>query len=294
MGSDKQFVGNYRMFHLIRAGSIYEIWAVRPMSETTPFAMKWLPPGNRHTREAVIDLKHEFEVGSTLDHDSVIKTYEYGADKNGSFMVLELFKVPNFKQKIITNHRHLHHAASSILEQAAKGLAHMHERGWVHRDVKPDNFLVSDDNIVKLIDFNLSRRIAGMLGKIFSRKEKVQGTYSYIAPEQIRGAKADPSADIYSLGCVAFELFSGKPPFTANTPNELLQKHLTTKAPKLTVVDKNITPEFSDFVERMMAKNPADRPSTMKDVQMEFRGQKIFYQTPDPPSLEPADEEAES
>jgi serine/threonine protein kinase len=82
------------------------------------------------------------------------------------------------------------------------------------------------------------------------------------------------------LGCVVHELLSGKPPFTANTPAELLQRHLRAKPPSLTVVDKNITPEFAAFVQRMMAKDPAERPATMKEVQMDFRAHKIFYNPP--------------
>jgi serine/threonine protein kinase len=117
---------------------------------------------------------------------------------------------------------------------------------------------------------------------------KVQGTHSYMAPEQIRGQQVDARADIYSFGCMVHEFFSGKPPFTANTPNELLQRHLRSKPPDLTVVDKNITPEFARYVQSMMAKEPKDRPAIMKDVMMEIKTQKIFYNTPQPPAVEDA------
>jgi serine/threonine protein kinase len=80
-----------------------------------------------------------------------------------------------------------------------------------------------------------------------------------------------------------YEFLSGKPPFTANSPNELLQRHLSSKPPELTVVDKNITPEFARYVQQTMAKDPAQRPSTMKDVMMEIKTQKIFYNKPQPP-----------
>ncbi len=270
------------MFHLIRAGAVYEIWAVRPISETTAYAMKWLPPGRKYTRHAATELRHEFHVGKSLQHPSVIKTYEFGTTDNGAYLLLELFKVPNLKQHILTNYRRMHPFAREILSQMAAGLVHMHEKGWVHRDVKPDNFLLDQSHHVKLIDFNLSRKRSGMLGKIFGSRGKVQGTYSYIAPEQIRGGPSDPSADIYSLGCVIYEFLAGKPPFTANTPAELLQRHIRSKPPMLTVADKNITPEFAAFVARMMAKEPRERPAHMKDVLMELKAEKIFYQPPTP------------
>jgi serine/threonine-protein kinase len=287
MASGQTFVGNYRMYHLIRAGSVYEIWTVRPMSETTPYAMKWLPPGAKFTRRAVSDLRHEFAVGASLDHPSIIKTYEFQVTNNGAYLLLELFKNLNMKQRIITNYRKLHPNLTQILINSAAGLAELHEKGWVHRDIKPDNYLLSEDGHVKLIDFNLTRKRPGSLTKLLGMKSKVvQGTHSYMSPEQIRGQQVDAKADIYSFGCVVHELLSGKPPFTGNSPAELLQRHLRSKPPSLTVADKNIVPEFAAFVQRMMAKDPAERPDSMKEVQMEVRTQKIFYNPPQPPPEE--------
>jgi len=274
------------MYHLIRAGAIYEIWAVRPMSENTAYAMKWLPPGPKYSRATVAELKHEFQVGSSLDHPSVIKTLDFGNTSNGAFMLLELFKVPNLKQQIISGgYKKLQYRAKAILAAAAAGMAHLHEKGWIHRDIKPDNFMLRDDNVVKLIDFNLARKPAGGLSKLFGGRSKVvQGTHSYMSPEQIRGQSLDARADIYSFGCMLHEFFSGKPPFTGNSKNELLQRHLTSKPQPLTVFDKNITPEFAVYVQRMMAKEAKDRPATMKDVMMEIKTQKMFYNAPQPPT----------
>jgi serine/threonine protein kinase len=105
-----------------------------------------------------------------------------------------------------------------------------------------------------------------------------------MSPEQIRGQPLDSRSDIYSFGCMMYEFFSGKPPFTANSPAELLQRHLRSKPPQLTVVDKNIVPEFAEYIQQMMAKDPDQRPDTMKDVQMEIRTQKIYYKPPAPPT----------
>ena len=281
----QQIVGNYRMFHLIRAGAIYEIWAVRPVSENTAYAMKWLPPGPKHDRSTIAELKHEFQVGSGLDHPSVIKTLDFGNTNNGAYMLLELFKVPNLKQQIISGgYKKLLPRAKVILAAAAAGLAHLHDKGYIHRDIKPDNFMLRDDNVVKLIDFNLAMKPASGLGKLFGGKTKVQGTHSYMSPEQIRGQSLDIRADVYSFGCMLHEFFSGKTPFSANSPTELLQRHLSNKPQPLTVFDKNITPEFSAYVLRMMAKDPKERPANMKDVMMEIKTQRIFYNPPQPPA----------
>jgi serine/threonine protein kinase len=282
-----QFVGKYRLFHLIRGGALYEIWAVRPPADNTLFAMKWLPKGSKYTREHIGGLRHEYAVGSTLDHRACIKTYEYDNTANGAYMLLELFKTLNLKQQIISGgNKKLFHRAKEILTEAAASLAHLHEKGWIHRDIKPDNFLLGDDNTLKLIDFNLAMKPAGALSKLFGGKTKVQGTHSYMAPEQVRGQTLDFRADVYSFGCLVHEFFAGKAPFTANSPTELLQRHLTSRAPELTVFDKNITPEFAKYVQSMMAKDPAARPASMKDVMMEIKTQKIFYNRPQPPAAE--------
>ena len=290
MAAGQKFVGSYRMYHLIRAGAVFEIWSVRPMSDNKPYAMKWLPPGSKYTREAVAELRYEHTVGSKLDHPAIIKTYEFNTTSNGAYLLLELFKVLNMKQQIVANHRKLQPFMKEIIVNSAAGLAGMHAAGWVHRDVKPDNFLLGENADVKLIDFNLARKMPGALSKLFGGRGKVQGTHSYMAPEQIRGKVVDARADIYSLGCVTHELLSGKPPFTANSPAELLQRHLRAKPPNLTVVDKNITPEFAQYVQRLMSKDPNDRPSTMKDVQMEVRGHNIFY---NPPQVTDDEQDAE-
>ena len=124
---------------------------------------------------------------------------------------------------------------------------------------------------------------------MFGGKSKVpQGTPSYISPEQIRCQPLDIRADVYSFGCVIYEVLAGKTPFTASSRNELLQRHLSSRPPDLTVVDKNITPDFSNYVQRMMAKDRKDRPENMKDVLMELKAKSMFYNKPQPPVEEEA------
>ncbi len=284
MSAGREFVGPYRMFHLIRAGALFEIWAVRPVAETTAFAMKWLPPGRHHTRENIANLKHEFEVGKTLDHPSIIKTYDYGAGKDGAYMVMELFKTPNLKQQIHDHLANLHWRLDKVLVESAEALEYMHQQGWVHRDIKPDNFLVNDENHIRLIDFNLARRIKKGLGKLFGGKGSIQGTYSYMAPEQIRGQVVDERADIYSFGCMVYELISGKLPFSGSNPNDLLNKHLRTRPTQLSVLNKNVHADFESLVHRMLAKDPKERPESLKEIIRELKAGRAFQIKPRKPA----------
>lgn len=296
MPAGKETVGPYRLYYLIRAGAMYEIWAVRPLNEDVPYAMKWLPLGKKHTRDAVTGLKHEYNVGKSLDHPSIIKTVDYGAGKDGDYLVMELFKTPNLKQQIHEGVERLHFRLQNILCEAALALEHMHKKGWTHRDVKPDNFLVNEENHVRLIDFTISRKIPSGLGKLLKSKAPVQGTYSYMAPEQIRGKEVDARADIYSFGCMVYELMTGKLPFTGTTSSELLNKHLKARPPQLNVLQPNVQADFAKLVHRMLEKDPSDRPDTLLEFYRELKAGRCFHIQPKPPKpeeLEEAEKEPE-
>ena len=286
MPAAQQFVGKYRLFHLIRGGRYYEIWAVRPPAENTVYAMKWLPKGPHYVREHINGLKHEYQVGSIArssgDHQD-LRVRQYIQRRLHAVGAIQGAK-PQAANYLGRHTKNLITARGRSSPIAPLDWLICTSEGWVHRDIKPDNFLLRDDNEVQLIDFNLARKPAGGLSKLFGGKMGVAGTHSYMSPEQIRGQAQDFRADIYSFGCMLHEFFTGKPPFTANSPNELLQRHLSSKPQPLTVFDKNITPEFAAYVQRMMAKEPKDRPANMKDVMMEIKTQKIFYNTPQPPA----------
>lgn len=285
-------IGEFRLFYLIRAGATFEIWAVRHRSENTPYAMKILKKGSKYSRGTVAELKHEFAVGKVLKHTAVIETMDFGVAKEGAWLRMELFKHLNIKQQLVAAKQtpalrtKLSYRMNEILVKCAAGIAHMHEKGWVHRDIKPDNFLLSDATEVKLIDFTIAAKPAsGVMGKLFGGKGgTTEGTHSYMAPQQIKKEGVDPRDDIYSFGCMIHELVSGAAPFTANSPNELLQKHIRARVPSLTVGDKNIQPEFAAYVQRMLAKERKDRPESMKEVMMKLKGDRIYYNTPDPPA----------
>ncbi len=279
----KEFVGPYRLYHMIRAGSMYEIWAVRPVGENVAYAMKWLPPGKSHTREAANGLKHEYNVGKSLDHPSVIKTYDFGSSKkDGTYLVMELFKTPNLKQQIHEGIKKLQYRLEQILCEAALALEYMHKQGWTHRDIKPDNYLVNDEDHVRLIDFTIARKIPTGIAKLLKTKAPVQGTYSYMAPEQIRGKEVDARADIYSFGCMVYELMAGKLPFTGSSSSELLNKHLKARPQQLNVLQKNVQADFAKLVHRMLEKNPEDRPETLLEFYRELKAGRCFHIKPKP------------
>ncbi len=133
---------------------------------------------------------------------------------------------------------------------------------------------------VKLIDFALAVKKKGGLARLFSTKSKIQGTRSYMSPEQIRGQTLDQRADLYSFGCMVYELLGGKPPFTGSTTNELLNKHLRSAIPPLQGSNRNVSDEFAALAKSMLAKDPDQRPDSMADFLREMRGIPLFKVPP--------------
>jgi serine/threonine-protein kinase len=152
----------------------------------------------------------------------------------------------------------------------------MNAKGWVHKDVKLDNILANGVGEVRLIDFALSERIKKGFGRWFRRKSKVQGTRSYMSPEQIRGQALDGRADIYSYGASAFELVTGRPPFRGLTAHDLLTKHISEKPVSPRYFNPEVTEEFGDLVLQMLAKKKEDRPRDFHEVLMKLRTIRVF------------------
>jgi serine/threonine protein kinase len=188
---------------------------------------------------------------------------------------MQLFSGKNLKQELRDNPQMLATFLPQIIDQCVAALRYVNESGWVHCDVKPDNFLVNEEGAVKLIDFSIARPMSQRRG-FFSRNKAVQGTRSYMAPEQIRGKVLDARTDIYGFGCVAFELLSGRPPFTGTSPDELLQKHLSVAPPGLTALNRNVSDDFAALVMRMLHKDPGKRPQNFADVQQELERMRVF------------------
>jgi serine/threonine protein kinase len=286
----QQYIGPYRLLHIVKTGQTSQVWAA--MNDKSQFrcALKIILEEFRKDREHVAYMKNEFLVGKGLDHERVIHIFEQGVSQKIPYLVMEFFPYPNMKDIIQRVLDQVGFMLPTIIERAAEGLAYFNEQGWVHRDVKPDNFLVNLEGEVKLIDFALAKKPAGGLAKMFARKSKIQGTRSYMSPEQIRGRPLDVRSDVYSFGCTIFHLLAGQLPFTGVSSNELLNKHLTTPAPSVQASNRNITPEFSQLLQSMMSKRPESRPKDMNDFLRNFRAIKL-YKTPPTPPLPAGDKE---
>lgn len=275
-------IGPYRLLNVVNTGQTSTIWQAYDDAAQTIRGIKMLLSDFQRDREHIGYLRQEFIVGEKLKSKQIIQFTDFASDRGVYYLVMEWFPAPNMKHMIRHNFEETQYLVPKLIEQMGESLAYLNEHGWVHRDIKPDNYLLSDEGEVKLIDFALSQKIKGGLAKLLN-KPKVQGTRSYMSPEQIRGGSIDGRSDLYSLGCTIFELLSGKPPFTGTNANELLMKHIRSLPPTLESANQNVTPEFGDLIRRTMAKKANNRPRSVTDFLTQFRMIRVFKRQPKPP-----------
>lgn len=273
------YIGTYRRLKMLRQGKTCQIWETMA-SNNERCILKVLREEFRKDKNEMAMLKHEYVVGSELDHENCIRAYEYDVIRGIPFVAIEYFQNSINLKQWIREPDIKREWLPSIIEQSAKGIIHLHSKGWIHRDLKPDNLLVDDKGSVKLIDFAIAQKAKKGLGRLLGGKMKVAGTRSYMSPEQIRNETLDPRSDIYSLGCLIFEICSGKLPFTGISSDDLLQRHLKSPVPSLTAFSDDVNPTLGKLVERMMAKKREDRPETVESFLHEFKKIRLPFGRP--------------
>jgi serine/threonine protein kinase len=277
------------LLRLIRAGTTAAVWEAMRIDEKERIALKILMERYRKDKEAIRQLKHEARVGKDLIHPFVIKIFSYHEDQGFPLIAMQLFNSKNLKIEMRERPEFMMANLSTIIWNCAKGLEHLHQKGWIHCDIKPDNFLADEQANVKLIDFSIAvkakKRVGGLASLLGASKQKtIRGTRSYISPEQIRRIYPDHRSDIYGFGCMLFELLSGKLPFAGNSPEDLLHKHISAPLPTLEACS-DASPEFANLVRRMMAKKPEDRVQSMGEFLSIYEKIEIFKPGKRPPGF---------
>jgi eukaryotic-like serine/threonine-protein kinase len=264
-------LGPLKLVQQIGLGKHCQVWEAIDAKSRKQVAIKVIVPDMATDPGQRKLLEHELKVAKSLDHPTVIKIDRLSEEGGLPHLVMEYFPAANLKKQIAAGVEPLVPKLQRIVTETALALDHMHSRGWVHRDVKPDNVLAAADGQVKLIDLAIAAKASGFLGKLLGSKTLAQGSPSYMSPEQIRGEALDARSDIYSFGCVIFELISGRPPYTGADTNDLLNKHVSATVPAVDAFNKNATTACAKFLRQMLAKKPAERPASMKEVIQQLR-----------------------
>jgi len=275
-------IDDYLLVNCIATGNVSQVWEVQQQSTSQMFAMKLLLEEALGDSEQRNTMKHEAKVGTALEHPNIIRIFDSKVSKKQAFIIMELFKAVNLKSTIRSSLLNVHVRMSKLAESVASAFAYMHEKGWIHKDIKPDNILMTKGSEVRVIDFSLASKPDSAIGRMVTKKSNIaiQGTRTYIAPELIKRERLTPKADIYSLGVTFYECLTGRPPFTGTNPNALLMSHVKEKPPAPSELHKNISPQADALIARMLSKKPADRHESMQEVFTEVRGINFFKVDP--------------
>ncbi|MFI5274738.1 MAG: protein kinase [Ktedonobacterales bacterium] len=250
----------YKLIDERGSGSMATVYIGRDLETNRLYAVKVLSRQAAAESELVERFEREFELLSRLSGPHVVNPVDFGKDKGCLFIVMDYIDGHTLKHAVLTDGALPIERAVDATEQAAAGVAAAAAQGIVHRDIKPQNLLLTTDNTVKLTDFGLARSHE-------SRDITVTGffvgTPFYVAPEQVENSrKADVRADLYSLGCVFFELLTARVPYDGEHAWDVVMQHINGPIPSARELRPQLPDEYDAFFVRALAKSPADRFQT--------------------------------
>mgnify|MGYP001213161944 FL=1 len=247
-------LGNrYRLDERIAGGGMGDVWRGTDEVLGRTVAVKVLLPALLDEPGFAERFRGEARTMATINHPGVVDVYDYGNDDQVAFLVMEYVEGDALSRTLSRVGRLTPARTMALVAQAADALQAAHDKGIVHRDVKPGNLLVRPNGTLVLTDFGIAR--SDLVGQL-TAAGSVLGTASYISPEQAAGAVATPASDVYALGVVAYQCLAGRRPFEGNTPLEIAMKHVR-ETPR--PLPPDIPPTVRAIVERAMAKDPAAR-----------------------------------
>lgn len=255
-GHTKFNLGSYQIVNSLGQGGMGQVFLARHSVTKQEAAVKVLPR-DKCAPEAIKNFQHEIRVLSSLHHPNIVGALDAGEDGGVCYLVCEYVPGQNLR-KLIRNGRPLTmKSAASILSQAAMALQHTHEQGFVHRDIKPGNILVTPHGVAKLTDFGLATQIGG---KNDPRAGKIVGTADYLSPDQVKcPTNPVPLWDIYSFGCSLYYIVTGKVPFPGGTTMEKARAHIDLLPLDPRLLNPTLSEDFVNVIADMMAKDPDKR-----------------------------------
>ena len=262
-------IGAYRVTGVIGRGGMGAVYAAEHALLGRQAAIKVLLPDLSRNQDIVQRFFNEARAATAIRHPGIVEIYDFGWTSDGAaFLVMERLDGETLARRAERG-RMRWQAALVVARQIAGALAAAHAKGIVHRDLKPENvFVVHDAEVpggerIKLLDFGVAKLAGESAPSInVTRTGTVIGTPTYMAPEQCRGVAVDHRVDLYALGCVVFELCSGRPPFIGEGAGDVLAAHIHVPAPRLSAMQVEAPYAVEQLVERLLAKSPADRVQT--------------------------------
>ncbi|MBW3578246.1 MAG: protein kinase [Actinobacteria bacterium] len=246
----------YELLEVLGQGGMGRVYRARDRVLDRDVAVKVMAPHLVGDPGAVQRFRDEARAAARLGHRNVVRIYDTGSSGAGEYIVMELVDGPSLKDLLADAGRLPVQRAMATASAIASALAAAHEQGLVHRDVKPANVLWTSDGTVKVTDFGIAR-ITG--DDVDATVAAGFGSVLYLSPEQATGERVDARADIYSLGCVLYEMLAGRPPFTADKPIGILHQHVHRQPDPPSAAVPEVPRALDAVVLRALAKDPDDR-----------------------------------
>lgn len=262
-GENRRLLANrYELRGLVGQGGMADVELAYDTQLDRLVAVKILHARYASDPSFLARFRREAQHAAQLNHPNIVAVYDTGEHDGRPFIVMEYVAGRSLKE-LLEQEGVLPERAAEIAGDAALALHYAHERGLVHRDIKPANIMINEDGQVKVADFGIARAVNA---ETVTQTAAVFGTAAYIAPEQAQGEEVDRRTDVYSLGCVLYEMLAGRQPFQADSAVALAYKHVSADPTPPSRVNADVSPELEAVVMRMMAKDPGHRYESAREV----------------------------
>lgn len=249
------FGDRYEIGALIGAGGMSDVFIAKDRKLKREVAVKVLRSDLNREQTFVTRFRKEALAAAGLSHPGIVAVFDSG-ESPAPYIVMELLQGQTLRE-LITGPIDTK-TSIQIIEGILQALAYSHANGIVHRDIKPGNIMITDHGDVKVMDFGIARALDDVSATM-TATWNVVGTAQYLSPEQASGEIADSRSDLYSVGCVLYEMLTGRPPFIGDTPVSIAFQHVSSELIPPSKVNPNVDPQFDHFLSVVMAKDPANR-----------------------------------
>ncbi len=264
----------YELDGVVGRGGMAEVYRARDLRLDRTVAIKTLRADLARDQTFQARFGREAQSAASLNNPSIVAVYDTGEDLSTGvpvpFIVMEFVDGRTVRDLLIEGHRLLPERTLEITSGVLRALEYSHQAGIVHRDIKPGNVMVTRNGDIKVMDFGIARAMSDAQATM-TQTAQVIGTAQYLSPEQARGERVDARSDLYSTGCLMYELLTGRPPFTGDSPVAIAYQHVRENPIPPSRLDPSLPPWADSIVLKAMAKSPNDRYQSAAEMQADIQ-----------------------